>query len=453
MKTKLLTTAALLLSIVGASNAAYAETDAERLEKLEKEIRLLKRQQEVGAEVAQGRASKSANVEIGSKGLSISSPDKEFSLKLRGYAQIDSRNFLDDDASTGKDDILARRVRPTLEGTAFGDYSYRIMADFAGSSTRIFDAHVDYKYADPLQFRIGKFKPPVGLERLQSATDTFFIERGHPTNLAPSRDLGAQIYGNLLDDSLEYQLGIFNGNADLANTDSDDDDKKDFAARVFATPFKSSEFVALQGLGFGIAGSVGDREGSPTKPILGDYRTPGQQSFFKYLSGTAAADNVYASGRHERIYPQAYWYYSNFGLLTEYAISKQDIKKGNNSASLDNKAWQVAASYVLTGEDVNFKGGVKPYNAFNLEKGGWGAFEVVARTGATEIDDSAFPIFADINKSAKEAKSLGGGINWYLNENVKLAIDYDQTKFDRGASAGKDRPDERALFTRVQYRF
>ena len=36
----------------------------------------------------------------------------------------------------------------------------------------------------------GKFKVPVGLERLESATDIRFIERGFPTSLVPNRDLG-----------------------------------------------------------------------------------------------------------------------------------------------------------------------------------------------------------------------------------------------------------------------
>ena len=36
----------------------------------------------------------------------------------------------------------------------------------------------------------GKFKVPVGLERLQSANDIRFVERAFPTSLLPNRDLG-----------------------------------------------------------------------------------------------------------------------------------------------------------------------------------------------------------------------------------------------------------------------
>lgn len=263
-------TAITVISLISLpAHAQDSSNVSSRIGKLEEEIRLLKRQQEVAEEINQSKAEKQGSVEIGKKGLAITSPDKEFSLKIRGYTQIDGRLFADDESNTGKDDILARRVRPVIEGTAFKDFSYRLMADFAGSSTRVFDAHIDYKYADPLNIRVGKFKPPVGLERLQSATDLLFVERGHPTNLAPTRDFGVQFSGDLIPETLEYQVGVFNGNADLGNTDSDDDDKKDLVARVFAHPFRQSDAVALRGLGVGIAGSVGDREGSPAKRFLG----------------------------------------------------------------------------------------------------------------------------------------------------------------------------------------
>jgi phosphate-selective porin OprO/OprP len=314
---------------------------------------------------------------------------------------------------------------------------------------RVFDAHADYKAYDELKFRVGKFKPPVSLERLQSATDMFFAERGHPTNLAPNRELGAMIYGDLIADQLEYQFGVFNGGPDLGNTDSDDDDKKDLVARVFAHPFRNADTVALQGVGVGVAGSIGEREGFNGKSILGTYKTPGQQDFFRYRG------DVYADGTHWRLYPQAYWYLGNKGVLAEYAISHEDVTRAANGAKagLDHQAWQVAASYVLTGEDVNFRGGIKPENDVNIKKGQWGAWEIVGRTGATNIDNGTFANFADPTISASKATTYGAGLNWYINENLKLSTDYELTRFNGGNIAGRDRPDEHFLVTRTQFRF
>lgn len=453
MKISLLTATALSVSLLALSpHPAFAQESSanvsRRIEKLEQELALLKRQLEVKEEKDTASAQKFGTVEMGSKGLAVTSPDKKYQLTLRGNFQFDSRNFLDEESGGGRDEFLARRLRPIIEAKA-GDASFRLMPDFAGSTTRIYDAHADYKLLDEVQFRMGKFKPPISLERLQSSADTFFIERGHASNLAPSRDLGFMLYGNLLPDQLEYQLGVFNGNQDLGNTDSDDDDKKDVVARIFGQPFRNSDVVALQGLGIGIGGSIGDRAGSTGKTILGDYRTPGQQSFFKYRSDS------FADGTQWRLYPQAYWYWGNVGLLGEYAISDQEISRGAAHGDLRHRAWQVAGSYVLTGEDVNFKGGIKPYADFNplARDGGIGAWEVVARIGETNVDNAAFPLFANASAAADKASSYGVGLNWYLSENLKLWLDYDYTTFDGGTSGGADRPAEHALFTRTQFRF
>lgn len=450
MTKHLLAATALSVSLLTLQpHLAHAETSggvSQRIQKLEEEIALLKRQQEVQDEKDKAAAEKAANVEFGKKGLKITSPDKNYELSLRGNFQFDSRNFLNDDNNTGRDDLLARRLRPILEAKA-GNASFRLMPDFAGATTRIFDAHADYKLTDSVQFRFGKFKTPVSLERLQSPADMFFIERGHPSNLAPSRDFGFMVYGNPIADVLEYQLGVFNGNQDLGNTDGDDDDSKDIAARIFAHPFRNSDTVALQGLGVGIAGSIGEREGSSSKTILGTYKSPGQQDFFRYRSDT------FADGQHWRLYPQAYWYSGNVGLLAEYAISNQEVTRGANHAELEHNAWQLAGSYVLTGEDVNFRGGIKPSEDFDFNKGGIGAWEVTARVGQTDVDDKTFVTFADSNVAASKARSYGGGLNWYLSENLKLLANYDFTQFDGGATGGQDRPDEHALFTRAQFRF
>jgi phosphate-selective porin OprO/OprP len=450
MKTNLLAATLFGVSLMtfqpNLAHATSADDIGQRIQKLEEEIALLKRKQEVQDEKDKAAAEKAANIEFGKRGLKITSPDKKYEISLRGNFQFDSRSFLNDENNTGRDDLLARRLRPILEAKA-GNASFRLMPDFAGSTTRIFDAHADYKLLDALQFRIGKFKTPVSLERLQSPADMFFIERGHPSNLAPSRDFGFMAYGNLVPDILEYQLGVFGGNQDLGNTDSDEDDSKDIAGRIFAHPFRNSDIVALQGLGVGIAGSVGEREGSSSKPILGTYKSPGQQDFFRYRS------NTFADGQHWRLYPQAYWYSGNTGLLAEYAISNQEVTRGADQAELQHSAWQLAGSYVLTGEDVNFRGGIKPNEDFDLGDGGIGAWEITARIGQTDVDDETFINFADSNVAASKATSYGGGLNWYLSENLKLIGNYDFTQFDGGETEGKDRPDEHALFARTQFRF
>lgn len=449
---KILLTASAIGLVLSGSNAKAADSVSSRINKLEQEIQLLKRQQEVSEEKSIAAAEKNANVEIGKKGLAISSPDKKYQLELHGVFQFDNRSFVgDENVTTGRSENLVRRARPTLNIKS-GNASLVFTPDFAGTSTtsnntKTIDAYTEYKFNNAAKVRFGKFKSPIGLEQLQSDPDTLFTERGYVASLIPQRDIGLQIAGEAITDILEYQAGIFNGGVDNGNTDGDNDGKKDFVARLFVKPFRNSDIVTLQGFGVGVGGSVGERDGSTSNRQLPTYVTPGQQTFFTYSSA------AYADGTQWRASPQAYWYSGNKGILAEYAVSAQRVTNGASSVELQNKAWNVAASYVITGEDVSFSGGVKPANDFNPSEGNWGAWEVVARVGALKIDDKAFPLVSSISSSAKEAKSYGIGINWYLSENVKLATNYNYTEFDGGAAGGLDKPEEQVIQSRVQFRF
>jgi phosphate-selective porin OprO/OprP len=335
------------------------------------------------------------------------------------------------------------------------------MPDFDGGTGAfsLQDAHIDVKHLKQASLRFGKFKGPVGLERLQSGTDIRFAERGLPTNLVPNRDLGVQLYGDLFDGALSYASGYFNGVSERGSSGVDLNDDKEFEGRIFAHPFKSF-FGPLQGLGVGVGGSYGDANGASG---IGNFVSQAQTAFYTYAAGATA------SGTHYRIAPQGYYYWGPFGLLGEYVISTQEVSRSSgaliNERELKHDSWQVLASYVLTGEDNSYKG-VKPKRNFDPFKGGWGAWELVARYGELDVDDDAFAgagataalrnatRLADPQASATKASEWGAGLNWYLNPNLRVYADYEQTEFDGGrAGTGTtilDRETEKVFFTRVQ---
>jgi phosphate-selective porin OprO/OprP len=437
------------------ANASATTTDAAGTldpVALDQRLRVLERKLELQAEEATARAAAQPTVKLDGKGLSIKSPAADgIELKFKGLVQADGRFYSGDDEIPQNDTFLLRRVEPTLEGSWGPLLGFRIQAQLAGDTATLNDAYADLKFDPRATLRIGKFKEPVGLEQLQSAGSLAAIERGLPTELTPGRDYGVQLQGEFGEGAVNYAVGVFNGTPDGRDgTSSNPDNAFEYAGRVFWEPFKD-DANAWSGLGFGIAASVGDKSGSGDA-VLPRYRTPGQVKFFNYGS------DVVADGRHRRWSPQGYYYDGPFGLMAEYIVSAQELllASGVNAGvrrDIENDAYGVTASIVLTGEDASYKGVAKPDHPFTIGAAGWGALELVARYGRLDIDDDAFPLFADLAKSAATASSWGLGLNWYLTSNFKLVANYTQTTFDGGAAGGRDREDEQAFFTRAQFSF
>ena len=318
----------------------------------------------------------------------------------------------------------------------------------------------------------------MGLERLQSGANLLFIERSFPTQLVPNRDVGVELHGSLGDGRFAYQLGVFNGVTDGSSGDQDtSDNDKDVAARIFSHPFKNSSVEGLRGLGVGLAGTIGNQQGA-LRPLT----TAGQQRFFNYRSGKTddlsvlyglPVVNVVADGEHWRLVPQAYYYWGPIGLNGEYVISQQANRRdqidinglitASSSATFRNTAWQVSGSYLLTGEENSFNPLV-PRRPFALGDSGWGAWELTARAGGLEVDKDLFGLgYAHPSVAATGAFSWGVGINWHLNRNIKISLNYEQTRFDLStvsASSGFVPPTnplllqgEKAVLTRAQVSF
>lgn len=471
-----------LLPLVAVAGAAQAQSSSgSSASELDQRLRVLERQLEIQKEEADAKAKEASTTTINDKGVSIKKGD--FELKIKGLVQFDGRTYLDDETPRSSDTFQFRRIRPTFEGSFGKLVGFRLTPEFAGNGTgeaaSIVDAYVDLKFNPAYTLRAGKVKGPVGLERIQSGGAISFVERGFPTELAPNRDIGVQLQGDLFNSTLNYTLGYYNGTADgrdAAVTDADN--RKEVGARLWLEPFKNDPGL-LQGLGFGVGSSFGTKlQGSANAAnannYLGRYRSPATAQIFAYrtsattaTASAAGTTGVYADGDHVRFSPQLTYYRNSFGLLGEYISSKQDLAISNTAAgpgavtdyaeSLENTAWQAVATYVLTGEDASFRGVVKPSSPYTVGGAGWGAFELALRYGELKIDKDAFPIFANPTSAISKADSYSVGINWYLTSNVKAVLNYTVASFEGGGggttAAPLDREDEKTVFGRLQLQF
>jgi phosphate-selective porin OprO/OprP len=431
-----------------ASTAALAANEAETVRQLREQIRALEqnllifeRRQEIRDEAVS--ASPPAIVTAGPAGFGLTSADRRYRLRLWANAQADARFFLGDSIE-GNDTFLIRRLRLSFEGNLGEKFQYRLMPDFAPATFNLLEAYVTYSHAPAFNLLAGKTKSPFDLERLVSQTDLLFVERAYPTSLAPNRDIGLQIFGEFAAGTLGYQIAWLNGARDNDTTLTDGDDGKEIVARLFAHPFRNAAGSWLQGLGLGAAVSHGSRNSSAPN----GFRTNAQQTFFAWRSP------VVNDGEQRRFEPQAYFYFGPYGLIGSWVTSRQTVSAGPGAGAreLTHTAWYAAASWVLTGEDVTYRG-VTPASGFSWRDGTWGAFEVAVRYGEFAVDDDAFPLFANPATSARRARGTTLGLNWHLSRNVKAVLNLEHTSFAGGAGNPVTQENERALLSRLQVRY
>jgi phosphate-selective porin OprO/OprP len=301
----------------------------------------------------------------------------------------------------------------------------------------LLDAYGNVRLIEEVQLQVGKMKSPVGLEYLQSPTDLLFPEFGLPSLLVPQRDVGFYVHGDILKGTVGYQLGAFNGVADGTNGELDENASKDWEGRLFLHPFKPLKLPLLEGLGVGVAGTIGEQAGA-----LPSFRTPGRETFFAYV------DTAAALGSRTRLSPQAYWYFGPVGIFGEYVRSEQSVTNGTQGHDVVSQAFQVAGSFVLGGRP-SYKGTKvdAPLDPFART---WGALELAARYGWLGVEDDAFDLgLADPATSARDARSFGVSLSWWFLKGTRAALSYDHTLFEGGAGSG-DREAESVLVARLQ---
>ena len=420
-----------------------------RIDSLEQRTRTLEKQL-AAAEAAANAPRSTTTFQTDEGGFAVTSADRQYQVRFKGLLQVDGRRIFGDSALANTvDTFLIRRARPILAGTVLGLTDFNFTPDFGNGTTSLLDAYLDTHPFPWLRLRVGKFKPPVGLERLQADQDVTFNERGLSQNLSAQRDVGLELWGDIAGGIIRYEGAVLNGNPDNGINDIDSDHAKTFAGRIFVQPFNTDSLRAFGRLGLGLAAETGNEKGSATNPWVGAFKSDSQQTIFSYLA-SSTANTVFALDRHTRINPQCSYYLGPFGLLAEWIHEYQQLSNSVGTGAVNNSAGNVVASFVIGG-DASYEG-VKPHHALDLAEGGFGALEIGARYNWLNVDHAAFPTAADPSKSVNRARSFGVALNWQLSRNLKAGADFDQTWFQGGAHGG-NRNTETAGIARFQTSF
>ncbi len=193
------------------------EQRVDTLEGLDHKVQVIDRKLDVQAQAQQAqiasdqaKAKAAPIVKAGTQGFSIASSNNDWQIGFHGILQGDGRFFANGTDKTPSTFYL-NRARPILTATFDKYYDFNVTPDFGQGKVVLQDGYINASNIPWAQLRVGKFKTPFGIERLQVDTYVLFSERAETNNLVPNRDYGAMLHGAFFDNRLAYQLAIMNG--------------------------------------------------------------------------------------------------------------------------------------------------------------------------------------------------------------------------------------------------
>ena len=420
-------------------------------------LSVVERNQEIAAEEAAKKAAESPRISFTDKGFTLRSADGQHALRLGGTLQLDDRQYINQ-ANDNNNQFIVRRARVYASGTLWKYTDFRFMPDFGTRDAQnlqntaiIADAWLNFKAIPEFQVQAGKFKPPLGLEMLQSDQNTVFMERSATTQLQPSRALGFQLHGLLFEDTLSYALGVFTTSPNNWTQTVDTNLGYGVHGRLFARPFVN-DADELSGLGFGVAGayvntfdnqiSATGNDANDVSNGLNSYATDTGATFFQFQNGGTGIPIAALEGAYYILTPQAFYYYGPFGIQAEYIVQSRGMELVGGGAinpqiRATDFAWQTTLSYNITGEDNSFDS-LTPAKNFDFfqsdDPDAVGLWQVAFRVDQLQLDNNYFePVstgtsntsFArgGLNNSARQNArgffSYSLGLNWYLNPNIR----------------------------------
>ncbi|AMV41004.1 Phosphate-selective porin O and P (plasmid) [Planctomyces sp. SH-PL62] len=385
------------------------------------------------------------------KGFELTSEDEEFQLQFHNETQVDYRLFDRTGQGTVHNGFFIPRQIWAFNGRLTKKLEY--MASFSrgyAGGIELRDAFVNLKVLDEdrLMFKIGRYRVPYTYEFYAlSNTDLISPERSvFALNFSNVREIGAMAWGELFDDRVDYAAGLYNGQR---NSFEDRNDEPTFVGFFNVRPFRhSTRFPFLNYLNVGASTDVGNLDDRVAPPALRTSVTASQASG----SSTASPafidfnESVRENGRRTMGAVHAALFYKRLSLLAEWDRGSTNYLSSPTAAgrvSVPVDAYYVQAGFFLTGEHVTRRAPIKVNRPFNLRRGpdfGIGAIELAARYATLNLGDEVFTRgLADPNLWTNQVGVLDVGFNWYINQYLKVYLDWQRTEFGDPVTFGKGR--------------
>jgi len=362
-------------------------------------------------------------------GLRLDSLNEDIRIKIGGRLQVDAGNIRANDnlldafpGIPGGEHEL-RRLRLSLLADFYERVDVKFEMELSDRPT-LTDGYIELKKIPYVgHFRVGHSKEPFSLEELASSNNITFMERSLPTDVfAPSRNFGFELYNTALKERFTWALGGFWDTAPVDDRTSLKDAIADASgynvtARATVLPWFADlgrKLVHL-GLCYSHKSRWDDNIGLATcseSDLIEDRLVD---------TGKFPADDA------DLLDTELALVYGHFSLQAEFF---QELTAGAEAHLF--RGYYVYLSYFLTGEcrpydkSQGIFSTLKPRNDFKPSAGQWGAWELAVRHSHVDLNDG------DV-KGGKES-NFTAGLNWYLNANVRLMLNYVRAEINDRAS-------------------
>ena len=398
---------------------------------------------------------------------SVQSADGRHSLSFRGRFQLDAAKHFQDHAGPLANDFRRgsqgagreinsarehsdganfRRAQIGVEGRIFTDFGYKLVYELGGSGVespaRIHEGWISYSPFGPLTIQAGAFSPNSGLLDATSSDESIFIERPSAADLARSLagSDGRYSVGVRANDKQWYVSAYLTG-ATLADAEVSDEQSA-IVARAAALLWQDEDFDIHIGSSLSWLlepADQGSLASSPRYPVRFRDRPELRVDSTRLIdTGAIDARSAFANGF------EAAFRAGSFFFQSEYF--RYGIERRASSAVGDPEfnGWYAEASWVLTGEAHRYNPSTaafsapKPTSPLGVE-GGFGALELAARFSHVDLNHAegvlgSAAVAGAVRGGEQEIWTLG--LNWYLNQNLRLSTNYFLVDVDRLNPAG-----------------
>ena len=353
-------------------------------------------------------------------GLRLDSADGQFKLKIGGRIQNDWAVYSTDEELRRQfgrigDGSEFRRARLFMEGSVYGNIKYKFQYDFA-SSDPFKDAYIQIKKVPMAgNFTVGHFKEPFSLEELTSSKYITFMERSLPNVFSSSRNLGVRLNRSFMDKRATAAFGFFRqGNPADTSSTFGNSGTYNATTRLTMLPWYVEKGRQLVHLGLSYRHAFHDE----------NERIRFRQRPEAHLGPRLVETPRFHVEDVDYFAPEVALVYGPASLQFEWMSALADRPTGED---LHYNGYYIFGSFFLTGEHRPYKTSsgafnrVKPKKNFDW-KGGYGALELAARYSMIDLNDE------DMNGG--ELSNFTFGVNWYLNPNVRIMLNYVRAMLD-----------------------